>query len=59
MLIAWATTYYVYFIYTKFIDKYPNDIDKQFCALLAILWPMTIPMSAVYLASRLLAKGLK
>lgn len=59
MLIAWATTYYIYFIYTKFIDKCTNDSDKQFCALLGILWPMTIPMSVVYLASRLLAKGLK
>lgn len=63
MLIAWAATRYVYFIFTKFIDKCTNDSDKQFCAFLAMLWPITLPMSIVYLiikfTSILLSKGLK
>lgn len=65
MLIAWATTYYIYFIMKNLLHKGHifNSEDKQFCAFIAMLWPIMIPMSIVYLilnfTSVLLAKGLK
>lgn len=59
LAISWASTHYIYFIFTKFIDDCPDDNDKASCMVLAFLWPMTIPMSVIYLTSQLLAKGLK
>lgn len=65
MLIAWASTHFIYFAVNKtwYKNYTPSETDKKCAAFCGIVWPVTLPviiLSAVgTIVINLFAKGIK